>query len=118
MSPLIISALAATMLLAVPPSIGSEPVPLNFDYVAGPAQYFALEGPSLTASFGSEPTFADTGAVVSSAKRGARASGSPTLATSLGSEPFLVEFDGNAAGVPLLERRPSDERVAHNCTCK
>jgi hypothetical protein len=120
MSALIVSALAAAALAAVPPSIGSEPVPVNFDYVAGPTQHFALEGPSLTASLGSEPNFADAGAAVSpvATKPGVRPSTLSTLAASLGSEPFIIGFDESAPRTPVLERRPSDELVAHNCTCK
>lgn len=55
MSTLIVSALAAAAFAAVPPSIGSEPVPANFDHVAAPAQQVVSRAPGLDVSLGSEP---------------------------------------------------------------
>jgi hypothetical protein len=120
MSTLVISALAAAAFVAVPPSIGSEPVPANFDYVAAPALYVAFEGPNLLASLGTEPFVVDPGAGTSSvSKPGTRAPGPATLAASLGSEPFLVGFDEIASpGAPRVDERRPDERLACNCACK
>jgi hypothetical protein len=118
MSTLVISALAAAALAAAPPSIGSEPVPANFDYVAAPAQQFAFEAPNVAASVGSEPTFVDLDAGASSVRKiGTRAVGTSTLAASLGSEPFIVAFDEITppATAPAPAERRHDERIA--CTC-
>jgi hypothetical protein len=116
MSSLVISALAAAAFVAVPPSIGSEPVPANFDYVAAPAQQSAFQGPNLAASVGSEPIFFDLGAEAPSLRTVATHAATPTLAASLGSEPFIAVFDGGtspAASRPAERRH--EQRVA--CTC-
>jgi hypothetical protein len=120
MSTLVVSALAAVAFAAVPPSIGSEPVPVNFDYVAAPAQHVAPQGPSLAASLGSEPFLAGAPAEAPArAKPVEHAPGVWTLAASLGSEPFLVGVDAvvSPAAAPV-DVRPSGEQLACSCPCK
>ena len=119
MSTLVISALAAAAFATVPPSIGSEPVPVGFDHVAGPAQHVAFEAPSLAASLGSEPLLPDPGAEAPATKPGQRSPGHATLAASLGSEPFLVGGDEMALpAVPAGDRARSGELVACRCPCR
>ena len=118
MSTLVISALAAVTLATVPPSIGSEPVPANFEYQPGPAGYVALQAPNLGASLGSEPTFVDLDAGGSRTLNPGQHNVAPaTLAASLGSEPFIVAFDERSTADTRSQERRSDERIARNCTC-
>lgn len=99
MSTIVLSALAAAAFGAVPPSIGSEPVPVNFDHVPAPAHHVAFQGANLAASLGSEPMLAGVEAASSRvAAPGKRATAPATLAQSLGSEPFVVAFDDGASG--------------------
>jgi hypothetical protein len=120
MSTIVISALAALTVASVPPSIGSEPVPANFEYQPSPSEYVAFQTPNQATSLGSEPTFfemnADGAPVLS---RGQHTVSPVALAASLGSEPFIVAFDESAtSGTPRSEERRSDERIAQNCTCR
>ena len=100
MSTIVLSAIAAAAFGAVPPYIGSEPVPVNFDHVPAPAQHVAFQGANLAASLGSEPMLAGVEAASSRvAAPGKRATAPATLAQSLGSVPFVVAFDdGGASG--------------------
>jgi hypothetical protein len=116
MSALVISALAAAAFAAVPPSIGSEPVPANFDYVAAPAQQVAFQRPNLAASVGSEPTFFELDARAPTGAKVSPLPGRATLAASLGSEPTFIAFDeGPSSATRSAAERRGDERVA--CTC-
>lgn len=110
MSSLIVSALLATTLNAVPPSFGSEPYVFDLDAQAAPARtQVAGEAPTLATSLGSEPfpagadstplALAGEGTVVE------QRVGAVTLATSLGSEPFILGASEETA--PVLATAPT-----------
>ncbi len=121
MSALIVSALAATALSAVPPSFGSEPYVLDFEQNAPPAHTLVIAGATtLDTSLGSEPFAAVSGNMPSTRVESTVApqAGPVTLATSLGSEPFILESPARpGARAGHARAASSSETLASNCTC-
>lgn len=111
----IFAALAAAALAAVPPSLGSEPNVVGFDYIA-PATPAPAGATTLAASLGSEPLVAgfDELAYPAAGRPDEREPQAATYAVSLGSEPTVVGFEG----VTYPPAREPDTRLACACPCK
>jgi hypothetical protein len=121
MSALIVSALLATTLNAVPSSFGSEPYVFDLEAHAAPARtQVAGEAPTLATSLGSEPLMlgADS-APLAPAGEGTvveQRVGVVTLATSLGSEPFIL--GGSDETAPVLAAAPRGARAGEKLATK
>jgi hypothetical protein len=119
----IVSALAAATLAAAPVSYGSEPYPFAVEESPVLSQTRVAQGtPTLATALGSEPFLAGAGDMPSARAPGSvsssRRPGVVTAATSLGSEPFVLETRGEGA-VPAPRQEPgAGQRLARACTCR
>jgi hypothetical protein len=124
MSVLVVSAIAAAALAAVPPSLGSEPIVVGFDYVAPPTPA-TVDATTLASSVGSEPMVVSFDDLAYPAARRHVAppaqqmgSNASSLAASLGSEPVSAGFhDFAGEAPPPPDGRRHEERLACNCPC-